>query len=225
MNEALFFLHILIVLGFGFAALRLGPAVLTAWIVLQAIMANLFVIKQVCFLGFHVTCGDVFAIGSIFGINLLREYYPKEKAKQALWACFFAMLFFVVMAKVHLLYRPSSFDTTHSAFETILSASPRLLLASLAVFFVTQQIDLRLFTYLKRRFSSSPLTLRNGISVVMAQFLDTTLFSFLGLWGIVSHLFDIILVSFLIKLVVIALMSPLIHFSRRFLPKEAYGSV
>ena len=225
MNEALFLLHILIVLSFGFVALRLGPAILTAWVALQAVMANLFVIKQICFFGFHVTCSDVFAIGSIFGINLLREYYPKEKAKQALWACFFAMLFFVVMAKVHLLYLPSSFDTTQSAFETILSASPRLLLASLAVFFLTQQIDLRFFSYLKRRFSTSPLTLRNGISVVTTQFLDTVLFSFLGLWGIVSHLYDIILISFLIKLVVIALMSPLIHFSKRFLPRETHAGI
>lgn len=218
MNEALFLIHVVIVMGFGLAALKIGKSALTAWIALQAVLANLFVIKQICFFHFHVTCSDVFAIGSIFGINLLREYFGKEAAKRALWSCFFAMVFFVTMAQIHLYYEPSPYDSAHPSFETILSSSPRLLFASIAVFFIVQQIDLRLFSFLKDRFSIIPLSIRNGFSVATTQFLDTFLFSILGLWGLVESLSDVILISFLIKLVIIALMSPLIHFSRRFAP-------
>lgn len=217
MNEFLFFFHVLLVVGFGFGALKMGKASLIALIALQAVLANLFVIKQICFFGFHVTCSDVFAIGSIFGINLLREYHGQKTAVKALWTCFFASLFFVTMAQIHLLYLPSPYDTAHPAFQSILSLSSRLLVASLGVFIFVQRIELKLFGFLREKFHILPLSLRNGLSVSMAQFLDTFLFSLFGLWGVVANLTDVIVISFLIKLVIIALMSPLIHFSRRFI--------
>lgn len=216
MNEILFLIHVAIVMGFGFAALRMGRSALIAWVCLQAILANLFVIKQITFFHFNVTCSDVFTIGSIFGINLLREYFGKDASKKALWSCFFCMLFFVFMAKIHLLYVPNTYDASQPAFETLLSPSPRIVFASFAVFFIVQQIDLRLFGALKEKCTRIPLTLRNALSVTTTQFLDTVLFSFLGLWGLVSHLSDIIVISFLIKLIVIALMTPLVHFSKQF---------
>jgi queuosine precursor transporter len=224
MNELLFFIHVIIVMGFGFGALKMGKAALTAWIALQAVLANLFVIKQICFFGFHVTCSDVFAIGSIFGLNLLREYFELDAAKKALRSCFFGMIFFVAMAQIHLFYIPSPFDTAQSAFEVILSPSPRLLATSLAVFIFVQQVDLRIFGCLKEKFKTFPLSFRNALSVSLTQLLDTFLFSVFGLWGLVAHLSDIILISFLIKLIVIVLMSPLIHFSKRFIRPEALNS-
>jgi hypothetical protein len=220
MNEILFLFHVIAVIAFGFGALKMGKTALCSWIALQAVLANLFVIKQICFFGFHVTCSDVFAVGCIFGLNLLREYFGQDAAKKALWMCFFAMVFFVVMAQIHLFYLSSPFDTSQPAFEAILSSSPRLLAASLVVSVFVQQIDLRLFGMLKEKFQILPLSLRNAFSVSTTQFLDTFLFSILGLWGLVAHLSDIILISFLIKLLVIALMSPLMHFSKRFVGQE-----
>jgi uncharacterized integral membrane protein (TIGR00697 family) len=207
-------------MGFGFGALKMGKATLTSWISLQAILANLFVIKQIYLFGFHVTCSDVFAIGCIFGLNLLREYFGPDAAKRALWCCLFSMIFFVAMGQMHLYYIPSPFDTTQGAFQTILSSSPRLLAVSLAVFIFVQQIDLKLFGLLKKKLPSLPLSFRNGFSVGIIEFLDTFLFSVLGLSGLVAHLSDIILISFLIKLLVIALLTPLIHFSHRFVRQE-----
>ncbi len=221
MNETLFLIHILIVVGFGLLALKMGKTALTAWVALQAVLANLFVLKQICFFDFHVTCSDVFAIGSILGLNLLREYFGKTAAEKALWTCFFSMVFFVAMAHLHLLYSPSPFDTTHTAFTTILSSSWRLLFASIGVFFLVQQIELRLFGHLKDKFQHIPLSIRSGISLASTQFLDTLLFSIFGLWGLVACLFDVILVSFLIKLLVIACMTPLLIFSKRFVPQGA----
>ncbi len=215
MNELLFLAHIFIVIGFGFAAFKMGKATLTSWIALQAVLANLFVIKQILFFGFHITCSDVFAVGNIFGLNLLREYHGQEEAKKALRTCFFAMAFFAAMAQIHLFYAPSPFDTSHASFKAVLSSSPRLLVASFAVFIFVQQMELRLFGLLKDKFQMIPLGCRNALSVGFTQFLDTLLFSILGLWGIVEHLSDVILVSFLIKLLVIMLMTPLVHFSKR----------
>ena len=218
MNELIFLFHILFVMGFGLAALRLGKEALIAWIAIQTILANLFVVKQIFFFGFEVTCSDVFAIGCLFGLNLLQEYFGRKSAQKATWVCFFAMVFFALMSQFHLLYTPSVHDTTQNAFFTVLSATPRLLLASLATFMLVQQIDLRIFRKLSAHIPS--FALRSGISLSLSQLLDTVLFSMLGLYGIVSSLFDVIFMSFILKMVIVLAMTPLTLFSRKFVPAQ-----
>lgn len=203
MNEILFLIQTLIIVGFALGALRLGKGALTAWVAIQALIANLFVLKQITLLGFNVTASDAFAIGSLLGLNLLQEYFSKEDAQKATWICFFFMGFFTVVSQLHLLYEPSAFDTTQASFLTILSPSPRLLIASMSVFFIVQQIDIRFFVLLKNRFPTAGFALRAGIALVLSQLIDTVLFSFVGLYGLVATITDVILISLAVKLVVI----------------------
>jgi len=203
MNEILFFTETLLVVGFAFWALRLGKAALTGWIAVQALIANLFVLKQITLFGFEVTASDVFVIGSLLGLNFLQEYFSKEDAAKATWICFFFMAFFTLVSQLHLLYVPSPFDTTHAAFESILSLSPRLLIASMSVFLIVQQVDIRFFAFLQNSMPGTSFAVRAGISLAVSQFLDTFLFSFAGLYGVVTSVFDIILLSYFIKLIVV----------------------
>lgn len=203
MNEILFFIQTLIIVGFALAALRLGQGALTAWVAIQAIIANLFVLKQITLFGFDVTASDAFAIGSLLGLNLLQEYFGKEEAQKATWVCFFFMAFFTLVSQLHLLYHPSPYDTTQSSFLTILAPSPRLLMASMTVFFIVQQVDIRFFVFIKNHFPKIDFPLRVGMTLVLSQCLDTVLFSFIGLYGLVSAIAHVILVSLAVKLIVI----------------------
>lgn len=214
MNELLFFTQTLLIVGFALGALKLGKEALTAWVAIQALIANLFVLKQITLFGFEVTASDVFAIGSLLGLNFLQEYFSKEDAAKATWICFFFMLFFTLVSQLHLFYAPSPNDTTQPAFSAILSLSPRLLIASMSVFFVVQQIDIRFFAFLKKRMGKTSFAVRAGIALVVSQFLDTFLFSFAGLYGIVASLTDIILLSFLIKLIVIFCFTSFMRFAK-----------
>lgn len=211
MNELIFLGHTLIVVGFALGALRLGAMALTALIALFGVLANLFVVKQMTLFGFSVTCSDVFAIGGILSLNLLQEYFGKESAQKAIKISLWALLFFALMAQIHLLYTPASHDMTHGAFLAIFSSSLRIIAASIATFFLVQQFDVRLFPLLK-----GSLPIRVGLSLLISQFLDTALFSFLGLYGLVVSIFDIIALSFLIKCLVIFISAPFTAFSKRF---------
>jgi uncharacterized integral membrane protein (TIGR00697 family) len=214
MNEILFFTQILLMIGFALGALKLGQAALTTSVTVLALIANLFVLKQVTLFGFNVTASDAFIIGSLLGLNLLQEYFSQEEAQKATWICFFFMLFFVLVSQLHLLYQPSSYDTTQSAFLTLLSSSPRLLIASVSVFWIVQQFDIRFFAFLKKRFTSLSFAIRTTISLIISQFLDTFLFSFAGLYGIVTSVIPVILISFMVKLVVIFCVTPFVKRSK-----------
>lgn len=199
MNECLFVIQMVLIALFALGALKLGQAALTAWVAIQALIANLFVIKQVTLFGFEVTASDAFAIGSLLGLNFLQESFSREAASRATWICFFFLAFFTLASQIHLLYIPSPHDFTHPAFTMLLSPFPRLLIASLSVFFIVQQIDMRFFAFLKNYFPKMSFSLRTLISLLASQFLDTVLFSVAGLYGMVASLVDVIVVSFAIK--------------------------
>lgn len=215
MNGSIFLYQLFFILLFNYGAYRIGRYALTTSVAIQAILANFFVLKQISFLGFHITCSDGFAVGSIMSLNFLREFYSKEDAKIAIKICFFFMIFFVVMSQLHLQFIPSAFDTAHPAYTSLLSPSPRLLIASLTTFWLIQQFDLRAFGWISHLLPRSSFLLRNSISLIISQFFDTVLFSILGLAGLVARLGDIILVSFVVKVSVILILSPLMGALRK----------
>lgn len=214
MNEILFFTQTLLIIGFVLGALKLGKSALTTWVVVQALIANIFVLKQIALLGFNVTASDAFAIGSLVGLNLLQEYFGKEEAQKTTLICFFFMLFFALVSQMHLLYQPSSYDTTQAAFLAILSSSPRLLVASMSVFFIVQQMDIRFFAFLKKTFPQLSFASRIAMALALSQLVDTVLFSFAGLYGIVASILDIILVSLLVKFIVILCFTSFIKWAK-----------
>lgn len=214
-NELLFFVQIISTVAFAIGACRLGSAALTTWVAVQALIANLFVLKQINLFGFDVTASDTFAIGSLVGLNFLQEYYGKEEAQRATKTCFFFLCFFALISQLHLLYEPSLHDSSHSAFQTLLAPAPRLFLASLGTFFIVQRIDIVFFAFLQRKLPGWGFALRIALSLTVLQLLDTVLFSVTGLYGLVISLIDVILVSFLIKLIAIFSFTSIIQWAKR----------
>ncbi|HBS48207.1 TPA: integral membrane family protein [Candidatus Dependentiae bacterium] len=210
MNEILFLFHILIVFAFLIFSLKMGKEFLFSFIILQSILANLFVLKQMNLFGFEVTCSDVFAVGAMLGLNLLQEFFGVEFAKKAIYASLFFALFFCGMSLFQIFYIPSVHDINHCHYNAILSVEPRIIAASFFTYFVVQFLDLKFYAFLKKVFKKHYFIIRNSFSLVLFQLIDTILFTFLGLWGLVASVSDVILMSFFIKLLIIFVLSPLV---------------
>jgi uncharacterized integral membrane protein (TIGR00697 family) len=219
-NEIFFFIQVFLCVGFTLGAARMGPLALASLIALNGVLANLFVVKQMELFHLQVTCSDVFAVGSIIGLNLMQEHFGKEAAKKVIWVSFFIMFFFVLVSQIHIGYAPADQDSTHAAFLRILSSTPRLVFASIGVYFLVQQLDVIIFGWLKKMFRDKHLGTRMGISLIFSQLIDTILFTFAGLYGIVASLFDVMILSFAIKCLVILCSAPLASLGRRWIKKE-----
>lgn len=220
MNEWIFLSHVLLSVGFVLGALRLGKEALIASIALQAVLANLFVLKQMTLFGMQVTCSDVYIIGSMLGLNLLQEYFGRSLVSKTIWISFFSMLLFGIMGQFQLFYAPSLFDSTHSSYVQLLDAQPRIVFASFTAYLLVQQLDMQLFGWLRKRFTALPLSVRSAISLLACQLCDTIIFAVLGLYGIVESVPDIILVSFAIKAIIICCTIPFTQLSRRIVRLE-----
>lgn len=201
-------------------ATAFGESALVAYISVQAILANLLVTKQTMLFGMHATCSDAFMIGAVLSLNILQEYYGKERARSAIWISFGLLIFYTCATQIHLWYRPSSVDTMHAFFMAILSPMRRLTVASLAVYFMVQHLDAWLYGLFKERLKIKYLVVRNYASLAITQFVDTVLFSFLGLYGIIHNIGHIIIVSYCIKICAIILVTPFIAFSHKLMHKQ-----
>lgn len=214
-NEFLFLVHILVVLAFTLVALRIGPEALTAAVAIQMIFANLFVLKEMEWFGYEITCSDAFIVGAALALNLLHEYYGGEKTRTAIITTFVFSAFFMIFGLIIVGYVPSGADSFHPQLASLFVHSPRIITASLLVALVMQLIDWKLYGYVNHLTHHRWLVGRNIFLLMGTQFLDTLLFSYFGLSGIVHNIWHVIWVSFGVKVLFILLAGPAIEFSRR----------
>lgn len=200
--------------------LRLGDRALNAWLCLLSISMNLFVLQQIDLFGLTVTSTDAMAVGYVLGLNLIQEYFGRRAAIRHIILAVFINIFFLVLVHTNLLFIPAKCDVMRENFVTIFSHFPRVIVASLFSFGLIQLLDVKFFGYLKNFFKGKHLWIRGGLSLFMFHIIDTFVFSFLGLYGMVDHIWDVILFSLIVKLLIIPLNLPYLAFSKRFGPKS-----
>jgi uncharacterized integral membrane protein (TIGR00697 family) len=219
MNELVLIFHIFTVAAGSLLALRLGKAALTAFISICCILANLFVAKQVNLFGLTATAADALAVGAALGLNIMQEYFGKKAARSAIWISFAACSFYTILTQIHLAYEPSAFDITHGHYFMLLSTMPRIIIASLISYAISQYADYALFRQLKK-LTSLPFAIRSYLSSTASQFLDTIIFTLLGLYGIVENVWHIILISFFIKCLILIGAAPFLALARKLISPE-----
>lgn len=213
MNELLFFFHCLLMMSAVLGALALGPQALVAFVCWCSILANIFVVKQISLFGLEVTSSDVYMIGAVCGLNLLQEFYGRSIARKTIGISFFLMVLYLVVSQLHLLFVPSVHDTMHSHLAMLLQPMPRIIISSVVVYVLVQHIDYYWYGFLKNLTKGRWLVGRNVLSLIISQLIDTVLFSFAALYGIVASIGEVIFFSFVVKTIVIALSAPFLAMS------------
>ncbi len=221
MNELIFLGYILFVSIASLIALRLGKEALTALICIEAVLANIFVMKQISLFNLVATASDALSVGAMLSLNLLQEYYDKASAQKAIWISFFCSLFTTIITLFHLAYIPAATDVSSHLFDALLSPLPRIAIASLSVYLAVQYLDTALYGYLKNLFHKRFFIIRNYSSLMISQLIDTILFTFLGLYGLegftnLETLVTIMFVSYIMKIIIILISVPFVRAARLF---------
>lgn len=223
-NELIFLLHLSFIALSCLAAAIIGRSALITFISCCCILSNMFVLKQITLLGLTATASDPFTIGATLGINFLQEYYRKEAAMQAIRINFFSLIFYTALCLIHLAYQPTLHDQTHALYHALFWPMPRILIASISAYMISQLTDYYLYGWFKKMFVTRGLVFRNYGSMAISQLIDTITFSFLGLYGLVDSIGSIIIVSYSIKLFAVFLTAPFIRLSAHLVAQHAMAS-
>ena len=216
MNHLIFFTHIITISSFILIFGRYGKSALISYVSLLFVLANMFVIKEMNLFHFIVTTTDAYIIGISFGINLIQEVWGKKDAQKTIFISFACSLFYLIMGYFQILYIPAAHDLSHQHFNFIMHHTTRIIFASFASYLIVQYADTMMYGYLKTKVNGKYFLLRNYVSMFSSQFFDTILFSFLGLYGIVHNITDIMIVSYAVKIIGIMLATPFIIFAKKF---------
>ena len=66
----------------------------------------------------------------------------------------------------------------HNAISTLAYYSPAFVIGSLTAYLVSQSFDVWFFNWLKQKTNGSKLWLRNNLSTMTSQFIDTLIYQF-----------------------------------------------
>lgn len=215
MNELIFLFHLLCIGLMTYLMARMGQQALVSFLCVQAIIANLFVIKQINLFGLNATASDVYIVGSVLSLNMIQEYYGKDSARKAIWISFALLVFYTIVSQIHIGYIPSPSDFSQEWYAPLLSFMPRITVASIIVYLAVQYFDTFFYALLKKTWSNGHLVARNMISITVSQALDTVLFSILGLYGIIDNIGQIMIVSFTIKMATMILLMPAVAYIKK----------
>lgn len=190
MNELILIVSLVIVFGLILLAYFLfGKAGLYCMSVLATVFANIEVLLMIHAFGMDQTLGNVLFAATFLITDILSECEGKNSANKAVLLGIFSSAFFLLLSQSWLLYKPVEGDTMLQHFDALFRGTPRIILASFAVYAVSQIFDVWLYhkwwALTEKKFGdkSKFLWLRNNGSTLISQLLNTALFTFLAFVG------------------------------------------
>lgn len=219
MNELLWFSLIAINFSLVLLAFRLwGKLGLFIMAVISIILANIQALKQVQLFGLSSSMGDINYIGIYLISDILSENYGKEQARRLIAIGMFSILATTVIMYLSLQLIPNEYDQVQNSLHNIFAVFPRLVLASLCAFLVSQSYDVVAYQFWRNKFPAYKfIWIRNNLSTLVSQLLDNMIFTLIAFIGIfeLSYLWQIFLTSCLLRSIIAILDTPFVYLSVR----------
>ena len=189
-------------------------------IVASVIVANIQVVKTVQILGLVATLGNVLYGSIFFATDILSEVYGKKAARRGVWLGFLGMALMTLWMQLGLKFIPHASDFAQAPMLTIFGLMPRIAVGSIVAYLVSQHHDIWAFHFWKKKTEGRRLWLRNNASTLVSQAIDSVIFCTIALWGLYDTATwrEILLSTYLLKLLVAAIDTPFIYLAKRLSP-------
>lgn len=218
MNEALWIMFAILDLSVTLAIFRFfGRAGLLAMIVFNLIVCNLQVLKTVELFGLTTTLGNILYAGIFLSTDMLSEFYGKKEAQEGVKLGFIALVLCTLYMNIALFFIPANDDFAQPHLQAIFGFMPRVAIASLLAYCISQWHDVWSFHFIKKHTGESKLWLRNNLSTSISQFLDTLIFCTVAFYGVFPWTvwLNILFSTYIIKLLVAFLDTPFLYLAKK----------
>jgi len=177
----------------------------TALIAANIIAAKLFVLGSVV-----LTVGIITYPITFLLTDTISEVWGKKRATQVVWMGFLANIFMLGVLYIARILPPAPFWPHQEAFDLILGAVPRIVIASLVAYIVSQTHDVWSFHFWRHKTDGKHLWLRNNVSTMTSQLIDSVIFVTVAFYGSMPNdaLVTMIITQYMVKLVIAVLDTP-----------------
>lgn len=189
---------------------------------IATVLANIEVAILIDAFGMEQTLGNVLFAATFLITDILSECEGKKEASKAVWLGVFSSLFFLALSQGWMLYIPSENDFVMPSIKGVFSNTPRMIIASLVVYAISQIFDVWLYhkwwEFTEKRFGDKRkyLWVRNNGSTLISQIVNTLLFTLFAFYGVydIKTLISIFLSSYVIFIVTSLLDTPVVYIAR-----------
>ncbi len=166
--------------------------------VTSLILANLLGTKITTLFGIRVSVGIFFMPILFLVTDVVAEVHGKEKARNFVMVTTILLVFLFFMMWLSIALPPNETWGNQEAYANIFGGSLRIVAASLIAFAVSQLHDVWNFDFWKRKTHGKFLWLRNNVSTMVSQLIDTVLFMFIAFYQVTPKF----TVGFIITLII-----------------------
>lgn len=177
------------------------------------LVSNIIAIKTIQISGIIFTAADIlFPITYILN-DIFTEVYGLKKAKLIIWLSFFANLLMVILFWIAILLPQDVTFSYQRELETILSMTPRVLIASFVAFIVGSLTNSIVMETLKNKTKGKYLALRTITSTIVGEGLDSILFVSIVFLGTMefTNLLQMAINMFGIKVLLEIILTPVTY--------------
>ena len=186
-QELLWVLTVVYDLGLAILLYRFfGKYGLYTAVVLGIVLGNLQggKVSELEFFGhsFTVSMGAILYSGIYFATDVLNEKFGRAEANRAVMLGFVANVAVMITLVLSVQFKPSTITSSalevHNAISTLAGYSPTFVIGSLTAYLVSQTFDVWFFHKIRSYTGESKLWLRNNLSTITSQLLDTMIYQF-----------------------------------------------
>jgi hypothetical protein len=155
-------------------------------VVLGIILGNLQggKVSELTLFGYSFTAsmGAILYSGIYFATDVLNEKFGREEANRAVLLGFVANVAVMITLLISIQFKPSDITGSalevHNAISTLAGYSPIFVIGSLTAYLISQTFDVWFFHKIRSYTGESKLWLRNNLSTITSQLLDTMIYQF-----------------------------------------------
>lgn len=157
--------------------------------------------------------------------DALAEVYGKATTKRLVYAALIAQVLVLLLTLLSVTLPPAERYLDNEAYVTVFGGSLRVITASLIAFFFSQMHDIWAFEFWKKKTKGKYLWLRNNLSTMVSQAIDTLLFMFIAFYGItdkftVGFILQLAVTYWLFKIVIALIDTPFVYAIVKWLKSE-----
>jgi len=189
---------------------------LFALFVASMVMVNTLGTKITTILGVRVSVGIFFVPVLFLTTDIIGEVFGRKEASRFVNMATIMLVLLFLMMSLCIAIRPNESWDHQEQYATVFGSSLRMTIASLISFVVAQQLDVFMFSLWGKITKGKHLWIRNNMSTIVSQLIDTTIFEFVAFWHLTpkfttGYIFSLILPYWLFKVVFALLDTPLCY--------------
>lgn len=183
-------------------------------LVIADVLATKIIVVPTGLFGVLIVSAGVLAYSITFTCtDILGEVFGKEKTRKVVMAGFITKLLVLVLMQVSILWPAAGFYKDQAAYETVLNAGSRIVIASIFAYLTSQFTDVWIFSKIKEKTEGRYLWLRNNVSTIISQFIDTVIFITIAFYGVYPNKAVILMIGgqWFIKILVALIDTPFVY--------------